>query len=111
MSPATNLLLDGALVVCSLAGLGLSLYALRETARCKATGVCDVVLTHPLSHVFGFPNAVLAAAYFVATAALGADRLWRGPVLPLWPALAAAAASLAMTVYLAYALFFRLRAT
>ncbi len=104
-------MLDFALLATALAGLGLSVYTMRESARCAREGICDVVLSHPTSRLFGFPNALLAAVYFTAIAWLAADRLVRGPVLPLWPALAAAGASLAVSAYLAWALFFRLRST
>jgi uncharacterized membrane protein len=83
-----------------LSGLGmlLSTETLRRMRGMK--GRNDPVFGSSDARVFGFPNAWLSLAYFGALMAFGSLRLAKVP-LPIWPALAAAALSIVMTIYLA----------
>ncbi len=97
-----------ALLVAAAFGAALSIYTLRVMA-CGGDA-CDFVMSSRFARVFGFPNAALALAYNVALMAFASLRLAHIAV-PLWPALAACAASLVMTAYLAFALLVRVKRT
>lgn len=60
------------------------------------------------ARIFGFPNSVIAIAWFAALGGFAGARLG-GVAVPLWPVLAGSAASLLMSAFLAWALFAKLK--
>ena len=104
--------LAASLILVSGVGLGLSVHVwrvMRRQGSCAGSGRCDIVFAHPSARLLGFPNAVLAAAYFAAMIIFVGVREQVGGGVPLWPALCASLASLAMCVWMARILFFQLR--
>src|SRR5665213_2052470 len=74
-----------ALLLCSFAGLGVSIYltlahySKAVTLVCSNTGAinCEKVTTSPQSMIFGIPVAVLGLFFFVPMIALSLPRAWR----------------------------------
>jgi uncharacterized membrane protein len=66
-------------------------------------------MSSPDARLRGFPNAWISLFYFAGLIAFGIDRLARGPVLPIWPVVAAAGLSVVMTLVLMYLLLIRMR--
>src|SRR5262245_1594809 len=90
MADRIAFMLFWALVAVSLAGLALSIHTTR-VMNCSGDK-CDLVMSTRYARVFGFPNSIIAAAYFAALIAYAALRL-AGVALPLWPPLVAGALS------------------
>lgn len=101
------MILHGTLLALALAGLALSVHAAFRLQPRAAEGS---IFRTPYARVFGLPNSVISLVYFAAVAAFAGHRLAFGPVLPVWPMVAAAGLSVVFSAYLAYRLFVTLRA-
>lgn len=104
------MILDIPLIVLAFGGLANAVYAVRLTHRCS-NGSCSLVFGTKYARLLGFPNSYLGVGFYLGLMAFGIDRSIRGPVLPLWPALAASAVGMLVSVYLAYILFLKLKET
>lgn len=118
-------LVEAALGGLALLGLANALYFTAVTYRwvrpdprwlprplCMDEQTCARVVDTPQARLlFGVPNSVLGAAWYVLVLAAAGQALATGAVPPSWclPLLAASLATVAMSAYLAWVLLARLR--
>jgi len=108
-----------ALLVCSFAGLGVSIY-LTLTHYTKAVSLvcsdngainCEKVTTSPQSIVFGIPVAVLGLAFFVGMVILSLPPIYRRPERFIaFVRLGSAIVGIGFVLYLVYAELFIIHA-
>lgn len=108
-----------ALLFCSCAGLGVSIYlTLTHYTKivslvCSNTGTinCEKVTTSPQSIVFGIPVAVLGLAFFVGMVVLALPPIYRRPERGIALArLASSVVGMGFVLYLVYAELFEIHA-
>ena len=108
-----------ALLVCSVAGLGVSIYltlahySKAVTLVCSNTGAvnCEKVTTSPQSMIFGIPVAVLGLFFFVPMIVLSLPAVYRRVELSIAAArLGLAVIGIGMVLYLVYAELFIIHA-
>jgi uncharacterized membrane protein len=120
VSPSTRLSARNiALLICSFAGLGISIYlTLTHYTKavslvCSNTGAinCEKVTTSPQSIVFGIPVAVLGLAFFVGMVILSLPPIYRrAERFIAFARLGASIVGIGFVLYLVYAELFVIHA-
>jgi uncharacterized membrane protein len=110
-----NLTLHIAAIALSLIGAVNSLYFILAQyggarASCEAEmGACNTVLETPYARVFGIPNSVIGLLFYALVVVVCVVSRRTGSKVLLLYGLAASVMALPVSLYLAYALVYRLR--
>jgi uncharacterized membrane protein len=96
-------------ITLSLIGLADSIYFILAQYVSRGQKTCDLLLDTPCARLFGIPNSVIGLIFYSGIAAACAVSWLTGQRSLLPYALAAAVVALCVSLYLAYALLFKLR--